>query len=358
MMTGISTYMKLPQYTKKDWLIFSMAMPVIVAIINFLLFATKYFIDLKIFLLASLCTFLIMGSSWQSLTWIAVTLRNRFPKDHDLLKRLSIALSLFIIITALTISAIFWGYDHFHFLGYQLNETRFKWTLIVFVVINIFITLLHEGVAGFENWKETLTETEQLKKEYMQSQLLGLKSQLNPHFLFNGLNSLSCLINENQQKAETFLNEMSKVYRYLLRNSDEHLVTLETELQFVYSYFYLHKARYGDGITLNIEVSNEARKKYVPPLTLQIILESALNENMISKDQPLNIEIATLNNEWLQMKNNVQKRISDDITENAGLENISNKFRLLCHKEVVISYSATDKVLVLPLINEPEISVA
>jgi len=350
--------MKLPQYTKKDWRIFSRAMPMIVVIINFLLFASKYFTDIKIFLLSSLSTFIIMACSWQLLTSIGVAMRNRFPKDHDLLKRLSIALFIFIILTALTISAIFWGYDYFNFLGYEINETRYEWALIIFVIINIFMICVHEGVASFDNWKETITETEKLKKEYMQSQLLGLKGQVNPHFLFNSLNSLSCLINENQQKAETFLNEMSKVYQYLLRNSDEHLVTLETELQFVHSYFYLHKARYGGGISLNIGVSNEARKKYLPPLTLQIILESALNENMISKDQPLSIEISSLNEDWLQVKNNVQKRISDNRTENAGLENISNKFRLLCHKDVVINYSQTDKVLVLPLINEPEISAA
>jgi len=350
--------MKLPQYTKKDWRIFSRAMPMIVVIINFLLFASKYFTDIKIFLLSSLSTFIIMACSWQLLTSIGVAMRNRFPKDHDLLKRLSIALFIFIILTALTISAIFWGYDYFNFLGYEINETRYEWALIIFVIINIFMICVHEGVASFDNWKETITETEKLKKEYMQSQLLGLKGQVNPHFLFNSLNSLSCLINENQQKAETFLNEMSKVYQYLLRNSDEHLVTLETELQFVHSYFYLHKARYGEGISLNIGVSNEARKKYLPPLTLQIILESALNENMISKDQPLSIEISSLNEDWLQVKNNVQKRISDNRTENAGLENISNKFRLLCHKDVVINYSQTDKVLVLPLINEPEISAA
>ena len=118
----------------------------------------------------------------------------------------------------------------------------------------------------------------------------------------------------------------------------------------------MHKARYGEGIALNIEVSDDARTKYLPPLTLQIILESALTENMISKDHPLSIEIISLDNDWLQVKNNVQKRISDEVTGNAGIENICNKFRLLCHKKVVISCGETSKVLELPLINEPQIS--
>jgi len=95
----------------------------------------------------------------------------------------------------------------------------------------------------------------------MQSQLLGLKSQINPHFLFNSLNSLSSLINEDEQEAEVFLDEMSKVYRYLLRSNDEELVTLQTELDFIRSYFYLLKTRLGRALELRINVPEEALEK-------------------------------------------------------------------------------------------------
>jgi LytS/YehU family sensor histidine kinase len=203
-----------------------------------------------------------------------------------------------------------------------------------------------------------MVETEQLKKEYMQSQLLGLKSQVNPHFLFNSLNSLSSLISENQQEAEKFLDEMSKVYRYLLRNSDDQLVTLDTELQFVRSYFYLLKARYSDGIRLSLQVSEDFLYKSLPPLTIQMLVEAAYNQNTVSKDRPLHIEIRSLESGWLQIKNNIEKKVADENVDLSGLENVANKFRLLCQQNIVINKTAEHHTIELPLISQTEKQLA
>lgn len=346
--------MKLPQYTHKDWLILSVAMPLFVCIINTVLLGWGYFSGFGVFFTASLLTTVIVTIAWQSFTWIAVTLRNRFPKDAELVKRLSIALVLFIIITALTVTGIFWLLAHIAVTKPFTDEIRLKWVLMSGVIVNIFVTLLHEGVANFEKWKATLTETEALKTEYMQSRLLGLKSQLNPHFLFNSLNSLSCLIQENPHKAEKFLDEMSKVYRYLLKNSDEQLVTLETELQFTASYFYLLRERHGEGLDLEIEIKDRHMEKQLPPLTLQILLESAFNMNAISKDQPLKIELTVTDNGWLQIKNNVQRKISDSLADRTGIQNLSKKFRLLCNKYIVVKDTGEYQLINVPLITAKE----
>jgi LytS/YehU family sensor histidine kinase len=122
---------------------------------------------------------------------------------------------------------------------------------------------LHEGVSRFERWSANLEETEALKKTVKQSRLLGLKSQVNPHFLFNCLNSLSSLINESTNEAENFLNEMSKVYRYMLRNDEDLLVQLDKELHFL-SHIMPLKARYGEGIEMHINI-NEEDKNYLLP---------------------------------------------------------------------------------------------
>ncbi|MEP7319070.1 MAG: histidine kinase [Panacibacter sp.] len=350
--------MRLPQYTKKDRLIFLCSMPAIVIILNSLLYGSSYFTGFKTFVAASMVTFIIMGSSWHLLTWINVELRNRFPSNHDLFKRLLISIGLSIIITWLTLTAIFHGYDYFDFFGYSLNETRYTWMTVIGVILNVFITFLHEGLDGFEKWKATLTETEQLKKEYTQSRLLGLKSQVNPHFLFNSLNSLSCLIHENQAKAETFLDEMSKVYRYLLRNSDEALVTLDAELQFAVSYFYLLKERYGEAIDLVINPVQEQEGKYLPPFTLQILLDSAFNQNMMSKEQPLHIEIGLTERGWLQIANNMQRKISGEAFDNTGISNISKKFRLLCNRSVIVKSRGAQQLVQVPLITREETSAA
>jgi len=349
--------MKLPQYTQKDARIIAVVMPIMVFIVNSILLGQGYFSGLLVFFAATIIAGIILTASWQVLTAIAVTLRNRFPKDVDLVKRLSIALLLFIIITALTFSCIFWVFERLIITKDFVDDARLKWVLMSGVIINIFVTLLHEGVAGFEKWKKTITETEALKTEYMQSRLLGLKSQLNPHFLFNSLNSLSCLIQESPGKAEKFLDEMSKVYRYLLKNSDEQLVTLEAELQFTRSYFYLLKERHGEGLDMEINVTRSFFEKQLPPLTLQILLESAFNMNAIGKEQPLKIELNITANGWLEIKNNVQRKISDSLADRAGIQNLSKKFRLLCNKYIIVKDTGKYQVITVPLITAKETEV-
>jgi two-component system, LytTR family, sensor kinase len=347
--------MKLPQYTKKDIWIFLGIMPPLVVMLNFLLYGKRLFTELPVFVFAGIVTGIILTIVWQCLTWVAVTVRNRFNKDGDLIRRMVLAMFLIILISELSLTIIFLGYDYFHFMGYELNETSYQWSLGIMAIINIFVTLLHEGVSGFEKWKATLIETEQLKKEYMQSQLLGLKSQVNPHFLFNSLNSLSSLIIEDPKQAEKFLDELSKVYRYLLRNSDDQLVEVEVELQFIQSYFYLLKARYGDGVELLIDVDDDQKKKCLPPLTLQILLESAFNLNAISKSRPLKVEIATTEEGWLQIKNNIEKKLAGEAdTDKKGITNIANKFRLLCQQSLIIKDIGTHRIMQVPLIPNTE----
>jgi len=347
--------MRLPQYTKKDLWIFLGVMPPLVILFNFLLYGKRLFTDLSVFVFAGIVTGVILTIVYQCLTWVAVTVRNRFYKDSDLIKRMALAMFLIVLISELTLTIVFLGYDYFHFMGYELNETSYQWSLGIMAIVNIFVTLLHEGVSGFEKWNATLIETEQLKKEYMQSQLLGLKSQVNPHFLFNSLNSLSSLIIEDPRHAEIFLDELSKVYRYLLRNSDDQLVEVDVELQFIQSYFYLLKARYGDGVELSIDVDDTQKKKCLPPLTLQILLESAFNLNAISKSKPLKVEIATTEEGWLQIKNNIEKKLVDESdADKRGITNIANKFRLLCQQSLIIKDIGTHRIMQVPLIPNAE----
>ena len=344
---------KLPQYTRQDRLIIMIVMPLLAIMVNFVFLGNGY-LDWFAFPVATVISMLSITVAWQVLTWIAVTLRNRFPHDAQLIRRLSIALVLFVIITALTFSAIFWAFGKLSVTKDFVDETRLKWMLMAGVIINIFITLLHEGVSSFEKWKTTITETEALKTEYMQSRLLGLKSQLNPHFLFNSLNSLSSLIHDEPTKAEKFLDEMSKVYRYLLKNSDEQLVDLSTELQFTRSYFYLLKERHGDGLELTIDIDDAQMSKQLPPLTLQILLESAFNMNAISKDQPLKIGLTVTENGWLQIKNNVQRKLTDTLADRTGIQNLSKKFRLLCNKYIIVKDTGEYQMINVPLIAEKE----
>ena len=327
----------------------------VVLVMNLLLFGKSYFGSLSVFLPATVVTYVLMGLSWQMHTAVAVYLRHRFPTDEQMVKRLSIAIFTFILLTGLSTTLLFYGYDYFDFLGYDFDETMYKWALIIGVIENVFVTFLHEGVSSFEKWRQTLKETEDLKKEYLQGQLLGLKSQVNPHFLFNSLNSLSSLISEDQERAEKFLDEMSKVYRYLLRNNEDQLVELSTELQFIHSFYHLLHARYGDGIEIIVTTKPEDREKMLPPLTLQILVENALNINKVSKDSPLRLSITVDESGWLRITNNVQKKIKEfDGREDTGINNISNKFRLLCQQPIIIHENEQERVILVPLIPNPQ----
>ncbi|HUR11805.1 MAG TPA: histidine kinase [Flavitalea sp.] len=345
----------LPQYTGSDRSIFLRTMPLGVILLNWVLLGNYYFSDLSAFLTATVLTCLVSTGLWLAITWMAVTIRQRFPHDKELVTRVAVFIPLMVLITWLSITIIFQVFDLWIIPKEYINETRYYWSLIVSAVLNIFITLLHEGISGFEKWKETLIETEQLKKEYMQSQLLGLKSQVNPHFLFNSLNSLSCLIYDDPEKAEKFLDEMSKVYRYLLRSNEEQLVSLDTELQFARSYFYLLKERHGDGVSFQTNIRESDMQRFLPPLTLQILLENAFQLNMISRENPLTVEISSLENGWLQVKNNIQKKLVDDSGIVAGVENIRNKYRLLCRQSVVIRETPSGRTIQIPLLDNAEI---
>ena len=203
-----------------------------------------------------------------------------------------------------------------------------------------------------------MQETEELKKAVMQSQLLGLKSQVNPHFLFNCLNSLSSLINESPDEAETFLNEMSKVYRYMLRNDEDFLVPLEKELQFIQSYYALLRARYGEGIELSINVNEKDKEYLLPPLSLQVILENAFSQNTTQKTSPLKIQINSNNKGDIIIKNNVQpKVITDAFDYEAGLDNLVSRYRLLNREQVVITDKQNERTIKLPLIKSEETAV-
>jgi LytS/YehU family sensor histidine kinase len=161
------------------------------------------------------------------------------------------------------------------------------------------------------------------------------------------------LIHEDADKAEAFLDHMSKVYRYLLRNNEEKLVTIETELTFIKSYFFLLKSRYKDALELEINVSADRMEQLVPPLTLQMIVENAIHQNAISRLKPLKIEITNAT-QGIQVINSIQPKINS-VHSNAEIEeNINNKYRLLCGCEILIEEDTDQRAIWLPVMKDKE----
>lgn len=172
-------------------------------------------------------------------------------------------------------------------------------------------------------------KNEYLEKEKLKAELQQLKGIVNPHFLFNNLNSLSSLISENPQQAQDFLDELTKVFRYLVRNNQTELTTLGKELQFIQSYFNLLETRYGAGITLTKKIDPTHLDLMIPPLTLQLLVENAAKHNAVHRDNPLHIEIISNGDRKLMVRNNILPRKGNVESTGIGLQNIATRYAIM-----------------------------
>src|SRR5688572_7296886 len=173
-------FKKLPDFGRKDNHLFWAVIPLITLLLNISLFGLRFFSNLTVFIVSGIVVFAASIFLWYLLNNISALTKTHFASDRFPYKRMFTTICLYVIVTTLFLTVIHWIYDSTGFLGYDLDEKRYRWSLFIGIVLNVFVTLLLEGAAGFRNWKATMIETEQLKKEYMQSQLLGLKSQVNP----------------------------------------------------------------------------------------------------------------------------------------------------------------------------------
>ncbi|MBO0929771.1 histidine kinase [Fibrella sp. HMF5036] len=209
--------------------------------------------------------------------------------------------------------------------------------------------VIYEGGYLLRQWRQTYVEKEALVKTNMQSQLDSLKTQISPHFLFNSLNSLSSLIGENPRQAEAFVDEISSVYRYLLRSNEVDLTTLRNELAFIDSYFHLLKTRYTAGIELYVFAPEQEQGLLLPPLTLQMLVENAVKHNIMLPEQPLQIEILARDGHLI-VRNNLQRKQASVPADGVGLVNIAAKYRLLGTAGVDIRDDGESFVVTLPLL--------
>jgi LytS/YehU family sensor histidine kinase len=180
-----------------------------------------------------------------------------------------------------------------------------------------------------------------------------LKNQVNPHFLFNSLNTLSSLVSISPEQAERFIDELSSVYRYLLQSNEQVLATLRAEIEFANSYYHLLKTRYGDAIQLTINIDSIHFDFLIPSLSLQLLLENSTKHNIVSTAKPLHIHIYTQTApDRLVVSNNLQRKINPVPSNKMGLVNIMKTLQLLNQQEVVVQESEKEFVVILPLIKQ------
>lgn len=210
------------------------------------------------------------------------------------------------------------------------------WILVTAVFL--FYTIWRKAIE-----KELLLEEENLKYRYR-----TLKTQVNPHFLFNSLNTLSEIVYVDAKKADNYIQKLSRIYRYILDNEETDLILLNKEIEFVRHYFDLHKERNDNKIQLYIDIENADKLKIVP-ISLQILVENALKHNVISEENPLKIHINS-DDEYILVSNNIQRKGTLSNFPGTGLSNLKERVKLITGKEVIINEENNQFIVKLPFV--------
>jgi LytS/YehU family sensor histidine kinase len=198
-------------------------------------------------------------------------------------------------------------------------------------------------------WQESLRMEHKLREENLVFQNETLKNQVNPHFLFNSLNTLSSLIESQPDLSRVFLHKLASIYRYILDNGNKDRVTLAAELDFISDYFDLHKIR-GEGkmfLTRDIPFSDGL---WILPVSLQILLENAIKHNMATREKPLNISIY-IENEYITVKNNLQPMSVQTRSTQIGLKNLGERVKLSTGKALVVEKTEEEFIVKVPLLS-------
>lgn len=217
------------------------------------------------------------------------------------------------------------------------------------VLCTLLIVALYESVYFMSELRKSVEEKEMLKRESLQAQLNALKIQVNPHFLFNTLNTLIAVIPDNPRQAVDFVQQLSKVYRHILEVKDEPSISLKEELEVLEAYAFLLKTRHGDNLAISIRVAEEKLRQKIVPLSLQILMENAIKHNIVSAARPLHIDVCTENGRLI-VSNNLQKKNQVIESTGIGLENIRNRYRLLGGRQVEVEEGPASFTVRIPLI--------
>lgn len=219
---------------------------------------------------------------------------------------------------------------------------------IITIVINCSIMILLEAWYYYLENSKTVRINKRLENELSQIRFEVLKSQLNPHFIFNCLNVLSTLIEKDIKKSQQFINEFSHMYRYVLETIEKQVVTLEDELNFVNSYIFLQQIRHERALLVTINVAKSDLNLLLPPLSIQVVIENVIKHNSISSVQPLHIEIES-NSETLMVKNNIQNKISASKSTGLGQLNLVKRYSMITEKVPTFRIENNHYLVKLPL---------
>jgi sensor histidine kinase YesM len=299
-----------------------------------------------------LFAFLGVLGIWFTVRFTIFHLRKYFPA-----MKFGFRLGIQLIITSILASIITWTLNQsgIHFflshMGVCDMDEKFdsKNLYLTSIIFNFLINTIYESFYLLLRLSETLVEKERYKKESIEAQYQNLTSRLNPHFLFNSLNTLTTIVEENPKKAVEYIRELSVVYRYVLNSHKSTWTDLESEMKFAHSYISLLKMRFEENLRIHVDFCKDHLHAYILPLTIQLLIENAVKHNEISINHPLDIKVFC-DDDKLVVTNNKQLRNIMPSTTKVGLQNMSERYRFLVNKEVIINDDEATFSVKIPLV--------
>ncbi|MFN8253714.1 MAG: histidine kinase [Ferruginibacter sp.] len=300
-----------------------------------------------------LVTMGITAAIWLGCRYIMIYCRKRYPAFNEVRKRIWIQ-SVFMLVYTVSVNMLLGRlaqktFEDEHVSRSQTDIWIHSNSAVIFCTI--MVIAVYESIFFMHQLKHSVEETEHLKRENLNAQLDALRTQVNPHFLFNNLNTLLSLIPENPKHAADFVQQMSKLYRHILEVKDEKSILLKDELDVLKAYAFLLQTRFGNNLQVRIDVPAEKLQKRIVPLSLQLLMENAIKHNIVSGDRPLHVHVFT-DNGSLVINNNLQLKKQVSESTGIGLDNIRNRYKLIGDKEVKVTETENNFTVSIPLIEQ------
>jgi sensor histidine kinase YesM len=286
---------------------------------------------------------------WEGNRYLLFSLRSYFDWFNKPLRKivtLVLAISFYTIPVSALLLVIWYKLFDEGIVNWNVVTTA---TLITMVCV-MFITHVYETVFLVREAENEKIKKEQLERARVEAELEALKSQIDPHFIFNSLNTLSHLIEERPVKAKQFTDNLADVYRYILQNKTRELVLLREEVTFLEDYFSLLKIRFEQAVQLEIDIDGSSMDQYlIPPISLQILAENAIKHNEFSDALPLVLTVKMEKDE-LVIHNRVRRKMLRKASSRIGLNNLGERYRLTTNKEIAVAENADDFTVSLPVL--------
>lgn len=335
----------------KHWLIKLLIIGVITAAIVQLsqLITTVRYPDFAVFI--SYIFFLLLGVTiWEGCIRLLVVLKINLPLVvKEYYKIMIIVYAAVVLFTGIVSWAGLWLW--LLVFNYPSVQHHIPLAITATVITALFAVNIAEMMHLKAQQQDIEKRAEQLNIAKTHAELVALKNQIDPHFLFNSLNTLSYLISSNPVNARLYNDTLAKVYRYILVNREKNLVSASEEIEFLSNFFYLLKIRFDDAVNMNIEIKSIAAEAlFLPPISLQILLENAIKHNEISAANPLTVQVS-LSSNFVVIRNKLSHKTYQAASTGTGLNNLDNRYKLLTGKNIIVYKNADHFTVKLPLIN-------